>query len=278
MIQCLFAVGTHIANTSHERYKCRFEPVVTEMISNDVPSLGNYGQWFYMNDGIIKHVQILDTVNDTVILNIQLITSNVVPKQYESWSQCVVDQFDINSAKVAFASRDSAPVFGENTLNDILSAKFQFTIRPCTSFKRCFNRIMKYVNKGFTLKCMSYDLQCSKEYREFIDRRFQHVYAGNLRSSTLMQFGIEHNIPDCTCDEHIDPYFDIHSPFREEMMFLDICYNQIKDISDTLRYFECSGLPIDMACYEHFFPTHKRIIAVIYIQRKYRMYIKSKAT
>lgn len=245
-----------------------------EINGQEAPDPNGYGQWFYMTDGVSLRLKVVDRATDAVILNLQVIVNNIVPTGYESWAQCVVNQFDITSSRVAFVTRDSPPVFGQNALNDILHGEFQYLVKPCMSFKRCWTRIMEYTRKGFILKFISYDSECSTEYKDYMNRRFQHLYIGELGTRALIELGMDYEMAANLCHEHIAPYFNINSPWKEEMLLFSICDNQVSFVANTAGYFQCSGMPVDIRSYQHFARVCIRHTAARYIQRYYRMHLR----
>lgn len=133
---------------------------------------------------------------------------------------------------------------------------------------------MEYARKGFTLRSISYDLECSTEYKDYMNRRFQHLYAGRLGTKALMEFGMDYQMAASLCHEHIVPYFNISSPWKEEMLLFSICDSQVSFVANTTGYFQCSGMPIDIRSYQHFARVRIRHAAARYIQRHYRMHLR----
>lgn len=131
-----------------EEYTIKITPPKAEVNGQEAPDPNDYGQWFYMTDGVSVQLKIIYQPTDTTLFTLQLIANNIVPIEHESWAECVVNQFDITSSRVAFVSSDSPPIFGQDALNDILHSEFQYLVKPCMSFKRCWLRMMEYTRKG----------------------------------------------------------------------------------------------------------------------------------
>lgn len=248
-----------------------------ERSQRHIPDPSDYGQWFYLTDGLAITITVkrMGTFED--VLKIQLITNNIVPIEHESWAEAVINQFDITSARVAFTGRNSVPVFGRDALHDILNGQFKFTMKPCVNFKRCLTRMMKYKHKGFILKKVDYDDQCSSEYKEYMNRRWQHMYINEIGENALMWLGLNPVLAQSICQEFLVPYFDIQPPFIEDMSFFKICDRLVENTYYTTRYFGASGTPIDITSYRHIVQDRNFHVAAKCIQRRFRMYVKTRS-
>ncbi len=108
------------------KYVAKIIPTKAKMNGQEAPDPNGFSQWFYMTDGISFQLKIMHMSTNMPVLNVQLITNNIINTEYESWAQCVINQFNITSARVAFTSAYSLPIFGSDAVNDILHSEFQY--------------------------------------------------------------------------------------------------------------------------------------------------------
>lgn len=103
----------------------------------------------------------------------------------QSWGKLITDSFDADVVKCSAEidpchNNTSLPVVfnDDNSLQNIMNGRFEYTMMPCHSFPQMMKRLTKYQQRGFKLSRFSFDERVSQEWKDHIMNEFRLKYAG----------------------------------------------------------------------------------------------------
>jgi hypothetical protein len=162
-----------------------------------------------------------------------------LPKFCQSWSQYIVDSFDINICKCSLSiddgTNDGSVKVTDLTYASIMAGEFSYEVQPCKPFLVHVKRIYKYIGKGFMLKSITFHPMCSKDYIAYVMGRFHNMKSTELALPILQSMGMSDSLQRDMLEENIRPFLaNPKKPILEQLRVLQMCERDRADIAATM--------------------------------------------
>jgi hypothetical protein len=196
----------------------------------------DYG-WMRIFVGLIEKLEfkLITSTGQVLEKPVQILVMNVIPESREqSWSDIVVSAFDANIIKsvavidgnarvkeITFSSDGDEDLLLAEEISShdcLLSGKFHYIMRPCHSFPRMLERLVKYKKRGFELASFEFDKRVSEEWKAHILLQFHRKHACHWiheRTTTLNDAEASINFPRHLVEQHM-MLFLLENPKRPE--------------------------------------------------------------
>jgi hypothetical protein len=156
------------------------------------------------------------------VKKLQIICLHSLPEYVgESWESSVVRKFDIDIVKNIATTDPCNPLFPQvkfdnpSALESFQGGNFVYTIQPCAQFAVTFNRIRKYIKRGFYLKELKFDTRVTPFWKQTFIDQFSSVFCKAWAEDMLQECVSQSSATDTLAEqkekEHLIHAFKGHS-------------------------------------------------------------------
>ena len=138
----------------------------------------------------------------------QIICLHTLPDYLgERWDSFVVRNFDIDIVKNSAIANVQYPLspqvrfIDQSAMESFQGGNFVYTIQPCADFSVTFNRIRKYLGRGFHLKELKFDSRVTPYWKVTFINRFSAVFCKEWANDLLKEAILEHVATDTIAEQ-----------------------------------------------------------------------------
>ena len=282
-VQCTLDTESGDTRNFHPRF---LEPLATRMYGLTMPELPELSQDGYTNWNsrvrlgitnvytfrIAKHAQ-------EVPLNIQVICVHAALRRGIKWGDYIVARFDIDVVRCYIDFSDAYDPFriylaGE-TEDSIMRGEFHYVIHPCLYFEDHLQRMYKYGKRGFKMRSLKFDPECTDEYRSYILGHYHRLYLMEYGYEIFDAMGMVRSLSYYLLNVMVLPYFDGGgSRCAEEMRAMSVLYGNALHLLENRNWILPSGEKWTKAKAEETFAAMRRCRLLRYIRRDLKKRIR----
>ena len=179
-----------LSEALRELYECfgiYHTPVITKIRQNFHP-YEDRGQYTWMELILgLKQIHEFNLVrrDGTVVKKpVQVMVIDALAKhEAQTWSELILRSFDMDIIRcrpditnepqsILAPSPAISQILYLDGCQPLVTAQYNYTVRPCVLFCRIYKRLRKYRQRGFTMASLSFDEDCTPEWIEYIKTSF----------------------------------------------------------------------------------------------------------
>lgn len=158
---------------------------------------------------------------------LQIIVLESMPEMQENWCTFVTSSFDIDIVRnrIGNLGIDGKPDIGfidDTAAKSYENSSFVFTVRPMETFERGFERIHKYMKRGFSLSKIVFDSRLLPFWKQYWLGRFWLLFTKTWTLG-LLQNGIERKLLASPREEKAKEVSILNSLFDRVDQNKDVC-------------------------------------------------------